>query len=509
MTPLMPAARWCWMLLITGIILGVSLSRESLAYTIEAEIMNPNAMIFPVGGMLPGNLSTADDVDFQSIATIFRMRVTDSDTTDPDTLILMVRLEVAGGDPIFTVSSTPISVPLVLCPLGWQRNDQLATVGPLHIGEGDDVNANQVLPYVDGGNLADNLYVLTVLLADPSMTSEDWASAENENYGIKSATTRVRNPSQVELVQPQFRDEVFSNPIFTWLFPRNPSVYFRLELASGDPDDDPSTALDFANESSLFVDTTFSAGFAASGEQTTYGYQGTGGERPLIPGRTYFWRVTAIAPTMFYQDSVFIECTPSRFEYGSLPEIEILEPADDVTFESKDPEFLWSYPQRPELSFKIEIVKGNFLTGDKYAEIEIDGGAGGQFSYTYGTSFNDLQLDPDTYEWRITATSIIEGISVSVESPIRSFSYEPKLELVWPVGSPRLILGARYNFAWRYPQDIPVSQFEIVLFKEGWGGLDAFKTWNAGGNERRLHWDETLWMGNYHWHVFARHPGGD
>ena len=531
MTLLTVSKRLSLILSALAFIIGVTTVNRSFAYTIEAEILDPNAMIFPVGRMIPENLSTADDIDFQSIAAIFRMRVIDTDPDDPSILVLMIRLEVAGEQPIFTVCSEPFNIRTVFIERykdRWLRNDELAHVPEFYIREGDDVSAERMLPYIEGGNMEENLYILTVLLADPNMTKDDWDTAQGgDNHGIRSATMRVRNPSQVQLVQPADNINIDSNPIFTWNFPRNPGVQFHLELVGGDArmnfnlsdaweqvedigtEQDPSTALDFANETTTFLDTTFLAGEGARGEQTSYSYQGIGNERALNEGRTYFWRVTAVAPTMFSGEGVTIESVPYTFNYG-VTEVsgDIQEPGDGTVIWDPDPTFRWSFSPLPHLRFLIEVVKDDFDTGELFAEINLDVGeeGGAQRSYHYGAGFNERALAQGLYFWKITAIFITpDGQEMSIASNIRSFTYTAEVLLTQPSDNAVIDYDIP-RFSWEFPVIVNVERFLLEVFREG-EEFEPFRSKVVSGFDRSTTLDEPLLPGyNYFWKVKAVLP---
>jgi hypothetical protein len=268
-------------------------------------------MMFPVGRMVPGDLSNAADMAFEDFEAFFQIKLDPNlaDANDnPDSIFVIVRLE-ADGSPIFTVGSEkfPSSV---LSTRGWVDNTQLARIREISLGGGgEEINANALLPFIDGGMLKTGLYTLTVVVAQ----SPVWDEAISDNNGITSLPIYARNNSQVALLQPSSGDQVTANPILLWSYPRSRGVNFRLKLVSGNADDDPSNAIESANIGNTFAD-FYIPNDGMGGDFTAYSY-GTRNERTLTPGQTYFWQITAAVMTMFPNDTQFVVSPVYVFTY--------------------------------------------------------------------------------------------------------------------------------------------------------------------------------------------------
>jgi hypothetical protein len=484
------------------------LANPAAAYLIDAEILDPNSMVFPVGNLLPEDFSNASEINFQDLPRIFRMRVGDNNQDDPDTLVLMVCLEVHGGDVIFTASSNAFNIRHWLVQPYWPRwldNQELARAPGFTIGQGEQVNKNRLLPFISGNNLVEGMYILTVLISEEGLS---WENALSNNYGIRSETMKVYNPTQISLNQPEDDGVIYGNPTFTWSCPRNPDVGFHLELVGHvilranqdwivqEEDIDPSTALDFANDFTRFLDTTFAAGPGAMGELTSYPYRGTGGERPLEKGRTYFWRVTAEIPSFINEEIVEVESTPYAFSFG--PRAEILGPVNNDQMESS-PTFLWYFPPMPDLHFTIEILKGDGSIWSPWSEVEIDPGGieREQWSYSYGSGFNDRDLEPGLYSWKIIASYSADGDDKTAESVPRSFTFIPPLIALSPYDS---VTVSKPTFVWSFPWSVPVAKFVLEIQRNG----AEFVAKDVSGIQRSIPLSEPLDMGgDYQWRISA------
>ncbi|MCF7811956.1 hypothetical protein K9N50_13330 [bacterium] len=508
MTVSAKSQRLNWLPLILLFLSGFVLVNPAAAYLIDAEILDPNSMIFPVGSMLPEEFSSASEINFQDLPRIFRMRVGDNNPSDSSEAVLMVCLEVQGGEKIFTVSSNKFDIRRWLVDPYWPNwldNQQLARAPGFTIGQGEEVNKNRLLPFISGNNMVEGMYILTVLIAEEGLS---WENALDQNFGVRSETMKVYNPTQVILNQPEDDGVIYGNPTFSWSCPRNPDVGFHLELVGHvilranqdwivqEEDIDPSTALDFANDFTRFLDTTFVAGPGAMGELTSYPYRGTGGERPLEKGRTYFWRVTAQIPSFINEQVVEVESTPYAFSFG--PRAEIIGPVDGDLMENS-PTFLWYFPPLPDLRFEIEVVKGEFSSGMHWATIEIDPGGieREQWSYSYGSGFNDEALEPGLYSWKITAFYSSEGDDKTAESVPREFTFIPPLVELSPYDTVNV---SKPTFVWSYPWTVPVSKFALEVYRDG----AEFVSMDVSGIQRSIPLSEPLDMGgDYQWRIVA------
>lgn len=492
-----------WMLLVVGIVIGV-FATTSFAYDVEAQFLNENAMVFPVGRLIPpGGMNNADDINFQDIEPIFSLQVREGQG-GPDRMKFLIRLEIAGGGTIFTVSSSTFTVDDMIA-LGTKNNQELSLIPFIGVGEGDDINAADLFEYIDGGNMVANLYVLTVLMALPDRSTDDWDQALQEadanDYGVASATMRARNPSQVELSSPDDRGSVESNPVFGWNFPRNPGVQFRLLLVEmEDEDGDPNTILDFANEQNTFLDKTYRAnGF---GEMTVYAYQGIGEERPLRIGYTYAWRVTATAPTMFLGEGVRVESSPRIFTYG--PQIPTITNNTSNQLEEGDyPNFQWEVDEVIQgMTFGIRIEGDDGIVAE-ISNIRTFPGQTG-YSYQYGMNpIADADLRSGDYTYFI-GLHIDEYGGQAVDREVQGqFTYlSPAgvLRLVAPRNSARLANG-NPAFSWSYEGEEPES-FTLTVNNTGNGNTT---TLDLEGNQRTARLNNRIMMGQnpYIWSVVA------
>ncbi len=297
-------------LMIPAIVLLILFSATpSQAYTIEVQFMSGTPMIFPVGRLVPGDFSDASDINFRDIDPFFQMILSDPPEI-PEDLILLVRLETT-SDVLFTVTSSSYDFSQFM--MGHPYNNQeLSTTPGLNLGQGEEVNANRLMPYIDGGNLRQGYYILTVVLSE----HDNWDLAIGDNQGIATEGIQVYNPSQVDLIEPMDLSILTEYPIFLWSFPRREGVTFLLELVSGSPDDDPSTVMEFANPANEYASISIDIQpWQQGGDMSSYTYTGVGEERPLDLDSTYFWRITAKAPTMFPSEYEDITSPVYRFTY--------------------------------------------------------------------------------------------------------------------------------------------------------------------------------------------------
>ena len=503
-----------WVLLAVSIVIGM-FAATSFAYDVDAEFLNEYAMVFPVGRLIPpGGMNNADDINFQDIEPIFSLQVTEG-AGGPDRMKFLIRLEIAGGGTIFTVSSRAFTVQQMI-DLGEKNNRELALVPFIGVGEGDDINAADMLEYIDGGNMVANLYVLTVLLAQDGRTTDEWdqalQEAQNNGYGVSSATMRARNPSQVELTSPDNNGSVESNPVFGWNFPRNPGVQFNLLLVEMENNEqDPNTVLDFANDQNTFLDKTYNAdGF---GELTVYPYQGIGEERPLRIGYPYAWRVTATAPTMFLGEGIRIESFPRIFTFGPpIPTITDNSVVDNLA-EGVYPNFEWEVDEVIQgMTFGIRVEGDDGIVAD-ITNIQTMPGQE-SYNYQYGMNpINDAELRSGDYTYTISL-HIDEYGGQAIDREVQgNFTYRSPagvLRLVAPRAEAELDNG-RPTFTWSYEGEEPESFTLEVRSVMGIGGDWSSIVGNIGGNSRTARLDDEIMMDPmypYLWTVTAHMEDG-
>ena len=159
-----------------AILLVFFVASPSSAYRIQLRFLSDNPMIFPLGPLVPGDLSNASDINFEDIEAFFEMYIErePTDSRAPEDLTLLVRLET-GDEILFTVTSLPFDVsPLVG---RWLNNQEVSYIPNIHLGQGKDINYNRLIPYISGGNLRQGFYIITAILSEHS----DWETAQNQN----------------------------------------------------------------------------------------------------------------------------------------------------------------------------------------------------------------------------------------------------------------------------------------------------------------------------------------
>ncbi|MFN3821990.1 MAG: hypothetical protein ACK4OO_06610, partial [bacterium] len=272
------------------------------AYNISIEFLVREPVMFPIGRLIPGDLSYVDTLDFGDFEPFFRFRVTGD--PPPDSARLFVRFS-QGGVPIFTASSRLIDIDEIRDQ--WLTTRELEEKGiQLETGSKREI-ANSLLQYVDGGYLRTGFYLLTIILSE----EESYEAALGNNVGVGNLGFFAHSTTQLSLLQPLNGATLSSQPILIWSFPRSGSVEFLLEVVKGNRGDDPYAVMESANQVNTFLrETVLSQG----GEFTIFTYTGSGGQRPLEAG-TYFWRVTARIPTMFEGEYETVVSSIYSFDY--------------------------------------------------------------------------------------------------------------------------------------------------------------------------------------------------
>lgn len=287
-------------------LLTLMLPLQVFAYSISLRFTADDPVMFPLGAFIPPGVEDFSEIDFQQIEPFFEILVTG---TGSDELILHVQFE-KDNEPIFTVRSERFTVSSLLGD--WLSNQDLARMNEISLGGGgDQINSGLMISHTDGSMLNGGLYLLKVILS----THDNWNDAVFENEGEAVLPINAVNRGQVDLMLPEPNAPLIAYPNFIWQFPRIPGVSFELKIVTGDPDGDPASIIQNAPGEDIvaIVNLPVEHGNLA-GEITLYQFTGTEGE-DLIPGLTYYWQVTAFAPTIF-QDRV--ESVPSsvyRFSY--------------------------------------------------------------------------------------------------------------------------------------------------------------------------------------------------
>lgn len=301
-------------------LLGFITSSPLQAYNIELEFLSDNPMIFRLGSILPGDISKASEINFEEIGAFFRMYITAEEDDHPqaDRLILFIRLETE-DDVLFTVRSQPFDISLILDnPISNQDLNYISDIGFGSEGTAQIRGKHLMSNYVNGGNLREGFYILTLLLSD----SQDWETAKraDHNRGMVSRSILVYNPSQVDIIEPMDQAVINNDhPTFAWLFPVARGVVFNLNLVKADETNNPNVALEpeypwiFASLDIPVAD------WQAGGFLSSHSYTGTLNEKPLESG-TYFWVITAKVPTMFPEEYREVRSPVYSFVYAPLDE---------------------------------------------------------------------------------------------------------------------------------------------------------------------------------------------
>lgn len=293
------------------IVIAIGLSSTAGAFDVSTGFVVADPAMFPVGRIIPDGIQDASEIQFEDIDPFFWILVSGGDPSV--SAYLYVRFET-NDNPIFTVSSEEFEVSVI-----HNRrldNYQLARINEIRLGQGSEqINANRLFPHMDGGMLSSGVYQLTVLLS----TEDNWENALNNPLGIGSGTIVSHNVSQIHLLQPEENVSIPNYPVLVWNFPRNQGTRFFLEIVSGNPNSDPWTTMESATSANRLIDPykeIVVEQYNRGGDFTAHIYTGTGDERPMSPGSTYFWRVTAQVPTMFADSFEEVQSTVYRFTYS-------------------------------------------------------------------------------------------------------------------------------------------------------------------------------------------------
>lgn len=294
--------------LLFAIGLGMLATSESLAYQVAIRFMVPDPAMFPVGRILPDNLQSASDIQFKDIDPFCEIFVSGS---GPENATIFIQFE-AESTPIFTVSSNEFEISLIKDR--WVSNYELAHLEGVSLGQGSDqINSNRLFPHLDGTLLRAGIYQLTVIIS----TEETFGAALTNNAGIASQSIIAHNVSQIHLQQPENGAVLTSYPILLWNFPRTEGVKFIIEIVSGDPQADPWTAIESATEANRILETEIEVmQHNRGGDFSAHVFTGSGQEKPLSEGMTYFWRITAKVPTMFGDSEEEVQSAAYRFTYN-------------------------------------------------------------------------------------------------------------------------------------------------------------------------------------------------
>lgn len=316
-------------LLLKILITTILLITSSLqAYQIDIEFLSGNPMVFQIGSMIKGDMSDGRDVNFNNFEPFFTIEVTteEADANRSTDLFLLIQMQAQDGTVLFTVVSAQFDIDQIL---GRPINNQELGFPPIKIGSrgNPQMSARQLMDkYLNGQELREGYYTLSVVLSDVS----SWQNAIQPGHkrGMISKSLVIYNPNQVDLIEPMDGITVNENPTFTWSFPTEEGVKFRIELVTADPDELPAIAIEFASGQSIYADFYLQpAPWQIGGNLTSYSYTGnkTGVEdiqdfvalKQLEKDKTYFWRITARVPTMFPNEFAEYRSLVYSFNYSS------------------------------------------------------------------------------------------------------------------------------------------------------------------------------------------------
>lgn len=259
------------------------------AYNVSVNFITENPLVFAIGPFLPGDLSNLQSIRLEDINPFFTVTFAG---TGSNPAYLWLRMSVSGDRVVFeSHTERPVNV-----PIGTYNNQQLAQ---MFAGNMSEVDANQILGFLDGPSLRQGQYYVTVAVTD---SLGDWNWVQSHNQGIGTRGFYAFNPSQVSLEQPRDGATLTNNPVFIWTFPRQAGVSFLLELVKGEAGTSAAEAMESPNPSNVYAEVEIEVPeWMGAGNITTHIYTGIGEERALDAG-TYFWRVTARASGVFPGD---------------------------------------------------------------------------------------------------------------------------------------------------------------------------------------------------------------
>ena len=283
------------------------------AYKIDLEFMTENPMIFPIGQLIPGDLSDSR-VNFEEIEPFFQIMVTEepSDANAPAKLYLHIRLQ-SGNEVIFTVGSAEFDPNNLL--IGPINNNGLARIEGINLGQNSNIRAQEMMRFIDGANLRSGYYTLSLVLS----AWNNWDNAVGDNWGMVSRSFNVINPSQVDLLEPLDQDGISNYPIFIWSFPSEIGVVCSLKVVLGSENENPSTAMEFAGNEEIIASVAIPVSEQHfGGNIISWQYTGIG-VRTLESDSTYFWQVKAYVPSIMPGQAE--EISSPIYSFGFSPDL--------------------------------------------------------------------------------------------------------------------------------------------------------------------------------------------
>jgi hypothetical protein len=269
-------------------------------------------LVFSFSSFIPGDISDADEIEFNDIAPFFNVTINNwvGGENPPSPLYLWARLTTGDNQVIFSMRSRDLVDADEF--IGSFNNQTLANP-PIEIGEygGGGLNERVALSLIDNSLMRDGFYRLTVVLTNEAT----WTPGiMGNNEGIAVLSIHVQNPTQVRVIQPGDGVQIHSNPIFIWRFPRQPGVTFNLDLVKGEEEQGPAEAMDSPSPANVYLESTLTDEDFVGQGVNIYVYTGIGDQRPLEDGN-YFWQVTATVPGAFPGEWFTYESPINSFEY--------------------------------------------------------------------------------------------------------------------------------------------------------------------------------------------------
>jgi len=278
-------------------------------YSIQMNFMVDNPIMFPVGRILPDNMSNLGDIEFEDINPFFQ--ITCSGDDNGEEVYLHVRLS-GDGEEIFTASSEQFPVSILLGRT--LSNYDLARIPEINLGnDGGGSIANRIMQYISGNWLREGVYSISAFIS----LHPDFISAASDNLGSSSLSFYAQTTNQITLLNPLSGEQIETYPRFQWSFPRREGVIFTLRVVAGQADVDPNDGFSSLDPDDVYaeIDIPVRPG-QEGGDMSYYGYSGISPERALEPNRTYFWQVEAAVTTMFEGETEPVLSPAESFLYA-------------------------------------------------------------------------------------------------------------------------------------------------------------------------------------------------
>ncbi len=294
-------------LLLAVLLAGLSGSAQA-QYTLTLNFMVDDPVMFPLGRIIPANMTNLNQIEFKDINPFFTLRTDGLDNQEEVRLHVQFETE---GEAIFTISSELFPISVILGRT--LSNYDLARIPEIRLGEdaGESV-ARRIMSKISGGWLQEGIYTIRVILSP----HESWNAALTDNLGAGQTSFFSQNVSQITPLSPSEKQTVQNYPSFQWSYPRRRGVNFHLIVIPGSVEMDASEGFDAYKPEDAVVDVHIPVRVGQEGGDVTYyAYSGVYPEKALEPNQVYFWKVTAAVATMFENDSTIVESPEQTFFY--------------------------------------------------------------------------------------------------------------------------------------------------------------------------------------------------